>query len=188
MVFSITPFNLFSQFQNFADSYGLLSTVAGKGDMDDRSKVGWLPEFEFGDAIDAELTRPHFAMADSSGNIYIADSENHRIRFLPKVSGSYFGRFMTANYIYTIAGTGSSGAGINGTPLNSALTTPNSVTVDNSGNVYITDTGNHRIRFISVSRSRNLLYYNKEYFNKNSGYYINNVDCFLNNSTVYEKL
>jgi sugar lactone lactonase YvrE len=137
----------------------------------------------------SNLNAPCDISLDSLGNIYIADSENHRIRFVPKAEGSYFGRSnLIKNNIYTIAGTGSSGAGINGTPLNSALTTPNSVTVDNSGNVYITDTGNHRIRFISVSRSRNLLYYNKEYFNKNSGYYINNVDCFLNNSTVYEKL
>jgi len=152
-------------------------TIAGTGTVENNVSTA-----------NSKLNAPRNVSLDSFGNIYIADSENHRIRFLPKVSGSYFGRFMTANYIYTIAGTGSSGAGINGTPLNSALTTPNSVTVDNSGNVYITDTGNHRIRFISVSRSRNLLYYNKEYFNKNSGYYINNVDCFLNNSTVYEKL
>lgn len=131
----IVPLTLFCQFQHFAESYNLLSTVAGTGESDDRSEIGWLADFENGSALDAELTRPHFAMADSSGNIYIADKDAHAIR---KVS--------TTGIITTIAGTNIAGDSDNGLGIENQLNSPNGIWVKDDGTVYILDLGNNKIK------------------------------------------
>lgn len=140
LVFSIMPINMFSQFQNFADSYGLLTTVAGKGELDNTGEIGWLPEYENGDAVDAELTRPHFAMADSNGNIYIADKDAHGIR---KVTAD--------GKIYTIAGTNVAGYNGDGLGIESQLSSPNGIWVKADGTVYILDLGNDKIRRLDTA-------------------------------------
>jgi sugar lactone lactonase YvrE len=89
-------------------------------------------------ATSALLDTPTGVAVDASGNVYIADSHNHRIR---EVSGGT---------ITTIAGTGTSGfGGDNGSATASLLSLPSGITVDKSGNLYIADTGNNRIREIS---------------------------------------
>ena len=88
----------FSQFEEFTAKYNILSTIAGKGEMDANGINEWLAEYEGGLAINAELSRPHFAMADSLGNIYIADKESHAIR---KISPN--------GIITTVAGKNSAG-------------------------------------------------------------------------------
>lgn len=127
--------SLFSQFQHFAESYSLLSTVAGKGESDDRSEVGWLAEFENGRAVDAELTRPHFAMADSSGNIYIADKDAHAIRKVTKTG-----------IITTVAGTNIAGDSEGGLGTVNQLNSPNGIWVKDDGVIYILDLGNDKIK------------------------------------------
>jgi hypothetical protein len=78
---------------------------------------------------------------DQSGNIYIADSLNHRIR-----------RIGADARISTFAGTGvAAGTGDGGPAGAAALNTPSGVAVDASGNVYIADTGNRRIRKVTTS-------------------------------------
>ena len=139
LVFSIIPISIFSQFQNFAESYGLLSTVAGKGEIDN-NEIGWLPEYENGSAVDAELTRPHFAMADSYGNIYIADKDAHGIR---KVS--------VDGKISTIAGTNIAGDNGDGFGIECQLSSPNGIWVNANGLVYILDLGNSKIRRLDNS-------------------------------------
>ncbi len=140
LVFSITPINIFSQFQYFAESYGLLTTVAGKGEIDINGEIGWLPEYEHGDAVDAELTRPHFAMADSNGNIYIADKDAHGIR---KVTAD--------GKIYTVAGTNVAGYNGDGLGIESQLSSPNGIWVKADGTVYILDLGNNKIRRLDTA-------------------------------------
>lgn len=89
-------------------------------------------------ATAASFNNPTGLAVDSSGNLYIADTNNHRIR---KVVGSI---------ITTIAGNGIAGfAGDGGDATNAKLNYPTAVAVDAAGNVYIADTGNNRIRKIT---------------------------------------
>jgi sugar lactone lactonase YvrE len=84
----------------------------------------------------ARLSKPLAVAVDASGNLFIADSDNNRIR---KVN--------TAGIISTVAGNGSIGFSGDGGPATSAsLLVPQGVAVDAVGNLYISDTGNSRIR------------------------------------------
>jgi uncharacterized protein (TIGR03437 family) len=117
------------------EANGLLSTVAGTG----------FPGFN-GDgkaANTATLSKPAGIAIDRSGNLLIADTGNHRVR---KVSISAGG------VISTIAGTGQQGfCGDSGPATQACLDTPMDVKTDALGNVYIADTGNHRVRRIDAS-------------------------------------
>jgi uncharacterized protein (TIGR03437 family) len=77
---------------------------------------------------------------DKAGNLYIADTGNHRVR---KVA---------AGVVTTIAGTGVAGySGDNGPAVNAQLNFPYGLAVDASGNVFIADYGNDRVRMIAPS-------------------------------------
>ena len=92
-----------------------------------------------GPATNAQLNEPAAVALDSSGNVYVADSQNHRVR-----------RFSVGGDITTIAGTGVPGYSGDGGPAAAAqLNQPLGVAVDSSGNVYIADTNNNRIRMIA---------------------------------------
>jgi sugar lactone lactonase YvrE len=112
---------------------GIISTLAGNG----------APGFsgDGGAATNAELFLPSAAALDSVGNLYIADSQNNRIRKLD-----------TNNYISTVAGNGSRNfSGDGGAATNAGLSTPYSVVVDSIGNLFITDTYNARVRKVSTN-------------------------------------
>jgi sugar lactone lactonase YvrE len=115
-------------------STGIITTVAGTG------AAGYN-----GDRIvatSAQLSNPNGIAIDGSGNIYIADTENHRIR---KVT-------VSTGIITTVAGTGTMGHNGDGIAATMAdLKYPRGVNIDGSGNVYIADTLNHRIRKVTVS-------------------------------------
>jgi len=120
-------------------STGYISTVAGTG------TGGY-----FGDggaATSARLNSPSGIALDSSGNIYIADRLNNRIR---KVT-------ISTGYISTVAGNGSTcgsptGGCSDGSAATSAnLTGPNAVALDSSGNIYIADNGDNRVREVTIS-------------------------------------
>jgi len=116
------------------NTYGQISTYAGTG-VCDYSGDG-------GAAITAKLNNPRHIALDSSGNLYIADTDNHRIRKITAATGT----------ITTVAGTGSSGgAGDGGPAVNARLNHPRGVFVDASGNIYIADTDNHRIRKVTTA-------------------------------------
>lgn len=101
-------------------------------------------------ATSSQLNSPYGVRVDVAGNVYVADYTNNRIRFIAKTTGTYFGQAMTANYIYTIAGTGTGGfTSDNVAATSSQVNTPTDVTVDAGGNVYVADYANHRIRFIA---------------------------------------
>ena len=110
---------------------GLIITVAGSG----------LAGFsgDGGPATQARLNRPMAVAVDGEGNLYIADTENHRVR---KVSPE--------GIITTIAGTGLPGfEGDDGPALVARLRFPSALAVDAAGNVYVADQGNHRVRLLS---------------------------------------
>ncbi|HEX9033996.1 MAG TPA: hypothetical protein VF834_19315, partial [Streptosporangiaceae bacterium] len=78
---------------------------------------------------------------DGSGNLYVADLANRLVRFVPAVSGSFYGREMTAGHIYTIAGDDlNGGPPADGSPALAAhLFRPTAVTVGPHGSVLISD-------------------------------------------------
>jgi gliding motility-associated-like protein len=115
------------------DPTGIITTVAGNG------TYGY--NGDGGPATTATLSHPNDVAIDASGNLYIADYDNNCIR---KVN--------TAGTISTFAGTGSLTAGYSGDggPANTAeLGAPVGIATDNSGNVYIADEGNSRIRMVT---------------------------------------
>ena len=92
-----------------------------------------------GPATEAQLNNPRGVSADGMGNIYIADTNNNRIR---KVA---------AGFISTVAGNGSAGyLGDGGAATLTRINNPQGVSVDAAGNIYIADTGNNRIRKVSA--------------------------------------
>ena len=91
-----------------------------------------------GAATSAQLAGPATVIADSSGNLYIADQFNQRIR---KVSGGT---------INTIAGNGTAGySGDKGSATNAEINGPSGLALDSSGNLYIADTSNYVIREVA---------------------------------------
>jgi sugar lactone lactonase YvrE len=116
---------------------GLITTFAGNG------SPGY--SGDDGPATDATINYPKGLCADQSGNVFIADTLNHRIR---KVD--------LEGIITPFAGNGSSGYSGNGGPATAAsMDEPHGVAVDGLGNVYIADTKNHRIRMVDTSNTMN---------------------------------
>ena len=113
---------------------GVISTIAGDGVGGSRG--------DGGPATSAELYSPLGVAVDSTGNVYIADFYNERIRMVSAATGN----------ISTIAGNGVQGYGGDGGPaVNAQLYGPASVKIDSSGNLYIADAYNSRIRMVNVS-------------------------------------
>jgi uncharacterized protein (TIGR03437 family) len=93
-----------------------------------------------GKATEARLRYPTGLALDSAGNLYIADSNNHRIR-----------KITTAGIISTVAGSGVYGfSGDGGPATEAALEYPDGVDVDKAGNIYIVDTLNSRVRMVGA--------------------------------------
>ena len=112
------------------NSAGIITTFAGTGGQ------GSSGDGEA--ATSALLHNPEGVAVDISGNVYIADSSNNKIRMVN-----------SAGIITTIAGTGTQGITGDGNAATSAhLNFPTGVAVDLSGNVYIADTYNNKIRLV----------------------------------------
>ncbi len=120
-------------------STGNISTVAGTG------LLGY--SGDGGAATSARLSNPYGVAVDGSGNLYIADTNNHRIRRVDAATGN----------ISTVAGSGATGniggaySGDGGAATSARLNAPIGVAVDGSGNLYIADRNNHRIRKVTAS-------------------------------------
>jgi sugar lactone lactonase YvrE len=99
-----------------------------------------------GPATSARLLGPHGVAVDSAGNLFIADRGNHRIRkVVPGADGQITGA--TDEIITTVAGTGVAGFSGDGGPATSArLNGAFGVAVDGTGNLFIADLFNRRIR------------------------------------------
>jgi sugar lactone lactonase YvrE len=108
---------------------GLISTVAGNG------QFGY--SGDGGSATSAQLS-PGGIAVDGSGNLFIVDSGNNRIR-----------KITPDGVIRTVAGNGQLGFGGDGDPATSARLWPTSVAVDESGNLFIAESLNNRVRKVT---------------------------------------
>src|SRR4029077_16054274 len=103
---------------------GAISTYAGTGTAGSSG--------DGSAATSAQLNGPQGLAGDSAGNLFFADTQNHRVR---KVTGGT---------ISTVAGSSTSGAGGDGGAAGSAqLNLPFGVAVDTAGNLYIAEFGNN---------------------------------------------
>jgi hypothetical protein len=108
---------------------GIVSTVAGK------NAVGY--SGDGGPAIMARLNQPRGIYVDNSGNLYIADYNNNRVRMVSATSG----------IITTIAGDGGPGfEGDGGLATAARLSQPIRLTMDSHGDLFISDAANQRVR------------------------------------------
>ncbi len=119
------------------DTSGIITTVAGNGSFGFSG--------DGGPATSASLHEPFGVALDGSGNLFIADRFNQRIRRVDAATG----------IITTVAGDGPTGIGAggfsgDGGPATSAsLSFPFGVALDGSGNLFIADFSNSRIRKVS---------------------------------------
>jgi sugar lactone lactonase YvrE len=112
---------------------GIITTVAGNG------QAGY--SGDGGAATNAKMFWPAGLAVDTNGVIFIADTYNHRIRRVP-----------TNGMISSVAGTGTAGyTSDGGSAVGSQLNYPNGVAVDASGNIFIADTSNNRIRKVNTA-------------------------------------
>jgi sugar lactone lactonase YvrE len=109
---------------------GVISTIAGGG------RAG--SSGDDGPATDAQLHFPRGVAADSAGNLYIADSENNRIR-----------KVTPAGITSTVAGNGDAGYSGDGGPATDAqLRSPSRVSLGGASRLYVADEGNNAIRLL----------------------------------------
>ncbi|MBF0282476.1 MAG: cellulase family glycosylhydrolase, partial [Zetaproteobacteria bacterium] len=115
-----------------------ITTVAGTGGV-----ASINPTLTNGDgtlATLATLNTPEGLDIDNNGNIYIADTWNHKIRLVNAATG----------IISTVAGNGNQGFGGDlGNPTLAQLNAPRDIAIATNGNLYISDELNHRIRLVS---------------------------------------
>jgi RHS repeat-associated protein len=102
-----------------------------------------------GAATSAKISGPNAVTFDAAGDLYLSDTNNNVVRFVPVSSGTYFGQSMTADDIYTIAGNTTAGYSGNGAAATSAeLYGPSGVSIDSSGDLIIGDGWNSVVRFV----------------------------------------
>jgi sugar lactone lactonase YvrE len=113
------------------DTSGNITTFAGTGTQ---SFSG-----DGGPATAATFNNPTWVLSDSSGNIYVSDQSNERVR-----------EITTNGNINTVAGNGINAfSGDNGPATSASLNFPGGLALDSAGSLYIVDPGNERIRKVT---------------------------------------
>ncbi|WP_214225834.1 DUF6443 domain-containing protein [Pedobacter sp. B4-66] len=107
---------------------GVVSTLAGSG----------LPGYADGTGATAVFKHPSALTVDAGGNVFVSDQQNHRIR-----------KITPAGVVTTVAGSGTAGA-TEGTGTGASFSSPIGLALDASGNLYVSDYGNNKIRKITT--------------------------------------
>ena len=110
-------------------SAGVVTTFAGSGSEGSANGTGTAASFN----------RPRGVAVDNSGNVYVADQNNNKIR-----------KITSSGVVTTFAGSGLEGS-IDGIGTTASFDRPGGVAVDNSGNVYVADQNNNKIRKITAA-------------------------------------
>lgn len=116
---------------------GYIYTVAGNG------RRGY--DGEGAQAIATSLNEPSAVAISPAGELYISDTDNHRIRKIDRNTGK----------LLTVAGCGELGdSGDSGPAINARLNYPTDILFDKHGNLFISDTGNNKIRVVEHRSQR----------------------------------
>jgi len=119
---------------------GVITTFAGNGQYDTNTGAGTYSG-DGGAATNAGLNQPQAVAVDAEGNVFIADSGNNRIR-----------KIAPSGIITTVAGLGTNAFfGDGGAATNAGLSYPAGVAIDSSGNLFIADTSNFRVRKVTTN-------------------------------------
>ena len=127
----------------------IVSTFAGSGNMiSDEGQGNYSSGSTNGQDISASLQMPEGIAVDSSGNLFVTDVFNDKIR-----------KINSTGYVSTIAGSGSPGyndgqgnyysGSTNGQGISASFSRPIGIAVDSSGNLFVTDADNKKIRKIN---------------------------------------
>jgi sugar lactone lactonase YvrE len=108
-------------------SAGVTSVLAGAATLGSTDGIGTKASFYY----------PQGVAVDASGNVFVADTNNNRIR-----------KITPDGIVTTLAGTGGSGS-TNGVASTATFSNPQGVAVDGSNNIYVADTGNNLIRKVT---------------------------------------
>jgi sugar lactone lactonase YvrE len=105
-----------------------------------------------GPAVDSALSSPRDVVVDAHGNIVVADSGNNRVRMIAASTGTDYGRFVMADHIETVAGTGALGgfSGDGGPAPDAVFNLPTGIAANGAGDVAVADQNNNRVRFVPV--------------------------------------
>jgi hypothetical protein len=158
-------------FTNLVQSYGLLHTIAGSGNDAGVDGVNyWQSSFEGGYATNAALSRPHFAMEDNAGNVFIVDKNSDSVL-----------EVTTDGRIHTAAGTHAVGNGPDGSSIATdvAMNLPNGLWVGASGTVYVLDTGNGKVRRLATNGMLTTLFTDSNGINGGRGLWVKNDESLV---------
>ncbi len=105
-----------------------------------------------GAATDASCDGPDGLAVDGSGDLFLSDDQNNRVRVVAARSGTLFGTAVTAGDMATIAGTGAWGdAGDGGPAVDAELAYPAGLALDAAGNLIVGDSGNDVVRVMAAT-------------------------------------
>jgi hypothetical protein len=123
------------------DATGTVTTIAGTSKPCPQARCG-----DHGLATKAKLSNPQAVAVDAAGNVYIADTGDNRIRVV-RTNGNIYP--FASNWNVATCGSPTSACGDGGPALQASFNGPVSLII-NSGNLYISDTGDNRVRVINL--------------------------------------
>ncbi|MCP5501714.1 MAG: hypothetical protein H7A25_17560 [Leptospiraceae bacterium] len=164
-------------------SNGTITTLAGEKPTGGSSPTGGTPIATDGLATTAKFNGPKGVIADSDGNVYIVDKGNHCIR---KYNPS-------TKQVSTFAGSDAGGDSakdfIDGKGTAARFNSPYMITLDESGNFYVADSGNFAIRKITKDGTVSTIAGGKgkgrEDGSTTSAKFYNPIGIYYNNKTLY---